>query len=141
MENNTKISDRIKQIIDYKKLTINKFSDSVGASNSYFNKLIKNHTTIGSDKIENILRTYSEINPDWLITGNGNMLREYKENESSLNFTNEPMENYESAIVLKLKNEIEILKNKNEILKDKNQLLLDKIEFLNEKIQFLSKKN
>lgn len=57
MENNTKISDRIKQIIDYKKITINKFSDSVGTSNSYFNKLIKNGTTIGSDKIENILLT------------------------------------------------------------------------------------
>lgn len=140
MENITKISDRIKQFIDYKKITINKFSDSVGTSNSYFNKLIKNGTTIGSDKIENILQAYPEINPIWLVTGKGEMINGYNQKETSLNITNEPRENYESAAVFKLKNEIEILKHKNEILEEKNQLLKDKIDFLNEKIEFLTKK-
>ncbi|WGK93761.1 MULTISPECIES: helix-turn-helix transcriptional regulator [Flavobacterium] len=78
MEKNTNISERIKQFIDYKRLSVNKFSDSVGASNSYFNKTIKNNTTIGSDRLESILRTYPEINPLWLLTGKGNMLKETK---------------------------------------------------------------
>lgn len=85
MENITKISDRIKQFIDYKKLTINKFSDAVGTSNSYFNKLIKNGTTIGSDKIENILHAYPELNPSWLILGEGDMLRVKKYELSEVN--------------------------------------------------------
>ncbi|WP_044203903.1 S24 family peptidase [Flammeovirga sp. OC4] len=73
-ENNTSISLRIKQFIDNQDITINRFSKEVGASNSYFNKLFKNNGSIGSDKIENILRAFPEINPTWLLTGCGNML-------------------------------------------------------------------
>lgn len=133
MENITKISDRIRQFIDYKKITINKFSDSVGTSNSYFNKLIKNGTTIGSDKIENILQAYPEINPEWLITGKGNMLKEYNEKESSLYFTNEDADKYE------IKKE-EFLLDKIKILNDQIAFLNEKIDFLREKIDFLEKK-
>ncbi|MEI7486940.1 MAG: hypothetical protein WCJ72_05935 [Chryseobacterium sp.] len=75
MENFTKLSERIKQFIDYKELTLNSFSISVGASNSYFNKILRDNNSIGSDRIEKILRTYPEINPEWLILGNGEMLK------------------------------------------------------------------
>lgn len=77
MENFTNLSDRIRQFIDYKDISINKFSTSVGASNSYFNKIIKDNNSIGSDRIEKILRTYPEINAEWLLTGKGNMLKEH----------------------------------------------------------------
>ena len=71
----TKLSDRIKQFIDYKNITVNKFSISVGASNSYFNKILRDNNSIGSDRIEKILRTYPEINPIWLMLGEGEMLQ------------------------------------------------------------------
>jgi transcriptional regulator with XRE-family HTH domain len=130
MENFTKISERIKQFIDYKKLTINKFSDAVGTSNSYFNKLIKNGTTIGSDKIENILNAFPEINPIWLVLGQGDMIKEYEQQNHSLNYTNEPETKYEIE-----KNDL--LLKKIEILEDQNIFLKEKIEFLREKIEFL----
>ncbi|WP_246118438.1 S24 family peptidase [Apibacter muscae] len=76
MENITKLSDRIKYFIDYKCISINKFSLSVGASNSYFNKILKDNNSIGSDRIEKILRTYPEMNPEWLLTGKGEMLKD-----------------------------------------------------------------
>jgi len=76
LENFTSISDRIRQIIDYKGVSVNKFSDLIGASNSYFNKVLKNNTSVGSDRIEKILREIPEINPEWLLTGRGNMLKE-----------------------------------------------------------------
>jgi len=75
MENNTILSERIKKIIDYKGLTINKFSESVEASNSYFNKVLKNNTSIGSDRLEKIIRTYPDISPEWLLTGEGEMIK------------------------------------------------------------------
>lgn len=126
MENITKISDRIKQFIDYKKITINKFSDSVGTSNSYFNKLIKNGTTIGSDKIESILQAYPEINPIWLVMGKGEMINTYNQKETSLNITNEDPDKYEI--------------NKKDLLLDKIKILNEQIAFLNEKIDFLREK-
>lgn len=76
MENFTNLSERIKQIIDYKKVSINKFSTILGASNSYFNKILRDNNSIGSDKLEKILRTFPEINAEWLLTGQGSMLKE-----------------------------------------------------------------
>lgn len=75
MENFTNLSDRIRQIIDYKGISINKFSTQIGVSNSYFNKILKDNNSVGSDKIEKILREYSEINPEWLILGTGEMFK------------------------------------------------------------------
>ena len=44
-------------------------------SNASFGRSLKNNGAIGTDKLENILKTYQEINPDWLLTGQGNMVR------------------------------------------------------------------
>ena len=44
-------------------------------SNASFGRSLKNNGAIGTDKLENILRIYQEINPDWLLTGQGNMVR------------------------------------------------------------------
>lgn len=68
--------ERIKLFIDYKGLNIKKFEESVGFSNGSFASQLKNNRTIGVDKLENILNVFKEINPDWLLTGKGAMLRE-----------------------------------------------------------------
>lgn len=43
-------------------------------SNASFGKSLKNKGAIGTDKLENILRTYPELSPAWLLTGRGEML-------------------------------------------------------------------
>lgn len=74
IENNTSLAIRLKHFIEYKGVSINKFSESVGASNSYFNKVFSNNTSIGSDRIERILNVYPELSSDWLIMGKGAMI-------------------------------------------------------------------
>ena len=69
------ILDRIKEYIDYKNMTIAAFERSVGMSNASFGKSLKNGKAIGTDKLENILSIYTDINPTWLLTGEGSMLR------------------------------------------------------------------
>ena len=129
MENFTTISERVKLFIEHKGITVNKFSDNVGTSNSYFNKLIKNNTTIGSDKIESILRAYPEINPEWLIIGSGNMLKNQNIDIVLENNTNNSL----------CKKENEILKMNIKVHEETINMLREKIEFLNEKIEFLKK--
>lgn len=68
------VVSRIKQFIDYKGVAISAFEKSIGMSNASLAKTIKNGGTIGADKLEIILNVYSEINPLWLIKGEGNML-------------------------------------------------------------------
>lgn len=65
---------RIKQYLDYKKIRIRAFERVVGMSNGSFASQLKNDKTIGVDKLENILHQYPDINSEWLLKGNGEML-------------------------------------------------------------------
>jgi len=65
---------RIKEFIDYKGISIRLFEQSVGMSNGSFASQLKNNKTIGVDKLENILQIYNEINPEWILTGKGEMI-------------------------------------------------------------------
>lgn len=82
------ILDRIKLYIDTKGISIAAFEKSVGMSNASFSKSLKNNGAIGTDKLENILSIYSDISPGWLLTGQGDMLKE----EPSLSVSMNPQE-------------------------------------------------
>ena len=68
------ILERIKEYIDYKGIAVSAFEKSIGMSNASFGKSLKNGGAIGTDKLENILRTYPDLSPLWLVCGIGNML-------------------------------------------------------------------
>lgn len=82
------ILDRIKLYIDTKGISIAAFEKSVGMSNASFSKSLKNNGAIGTDKLENILSIYPDISPEWLLTGQGDMLKE----EPSLSVSMNPQE-------------------------------------------------
>ena len=109
LENFTKLSERIKQIIDYKGISINKFSALVGTSNSYFNKILRDNNSIGSDKIEKILRVFPEISAKWLILGEGGMLKNAPAPEPA------PQESHTGAdeLVTLLRDKIALLEKNN----------------------------
>lgn len=72
----SKIVGRIKEYMDYKKISISAFEKSIGLSNASFNKTLKTGGAIGTDKLEKTLSVYTDINPQWLMTGEGQMLKE-----------------------------------------------------------------
>jgi len=63
--------DRINEFIAYKGISINQFEQSIGASNGYWRK-VKN---ISAKVVGDIIRVYSELDTEWVITGEGNMLK------------------------------------------------------------------
>lgn len=65
------IQERILQYIEYKGLSKYAFYKKTGLSNGFLDK----RGAIGSDKCEIIFYHYPEINPEWLLTGKGSMLR------------------------------------------------------------------
>ena len=66
---------RIKQYIDYKGIRISAFEREIGMSNGSFASQLKKNKTIGLDKLENILRRYSDINFLCLLKGTGSMIK------------------------------------------------------------------
>lgn len=65
---------RIKQYIDFKGIGNSLFEQSVGMSNGAFATQLKREGSIGTDKLENILKMYSDLNPEWVILGKGGMI-------------------------------------------------------------------
>ena len=91
------ILDRIKEYIDHKGISIAAFERSVGMSNASFSKSLKNKGGIGSDKIENILSIYTELSPNWLLTGKGNMLKSESDIRESVSSAEQSSSSNEGA--------------------------------------------
>lgn len=69
-----KLIDRLKEFIDYKGISLNSFDEKIFAGNGYIGKQIKRSASIGSDVLEKIFLAFPELNPTWLLTGDGHML-------------------------------------------------------------------
>ena len=79
------IRQRLLKYIDSKGISKYKFYQEIGVANGFLDK----EGNIGSDKCEKISYQYRDLSLEWLITGNGPMLKNnavaYKENEESGN--------------------------------------------------------
>jgi len=75
MENET-ISERIKQLIDYKGISVMGFEKKINAGNNSIGTAIKRKSNLSGDILSKILNVYDYINPKWLLTGKGEMLIE-----------------------------------------------------------------
>lgn len=71
------LSKRISDIVEYSNLSIPKFAEFVGFKTPQtVRELIKGNTKTLSDSVQHhILAAYPEINRDWLLTGEGEMLK------------------------------------------------------------------
>ena len=71
----TTIKERILQFIEYQGEKKESFFENLGLSYANF-KGVQKKSALGSDKIDKILSKYPKINPEWLLTGQGEMLKE-----------------------------------------------------------------
>ena len=93
-----KIIDRVFQYIDYKGIKPIPFEKKIGLSNGYLGKQQKRNADLGEGIILKIVENCPEINPYWLLTGNGEMLNTKSEenvikkndNINDNNFDNKP---------------------------------------------------
>ncbi len=74
MKNISTQKERILQFIDYKGISKNKFYKETGISNGVLDK----KSGLSMDTVEKFYSTFSEVSPEWLLTGEGPMLKEGK---------------------------------------------------------------
>ncbi len=69
------IKDRIKHLIASKTLTPAKFADIIGVQRSGISHILSGRNKPSLDVLNKILVSFPDVSGDWLITGNGDMLK------------------------------------------------------------------
>lgn len=127
------IIERIYQLIDYKKDSVYKISKEIGVSNGYFSKTKAKNGSVGGDIIEKIVNYYTDVNVEWLITGEGPMLKQEQKSQ-----TNTPDDKYLKLLEEHNKTLKEQLKDKEAIIKEKEEkeaLYKERIQELQQRMQ------
>ena len=69
---NTTIKDRTIEFVKHKGITMKTFEQRCGLSSGYVTSMRKG---FGSDKLNNVLIAFPELNRDWLLYGEGEMIK------------------------------------------------------------------
>ena len=123
---NINIIGRIRQIIEYKGISTRKFCIEVGIANGFLDKV----KDVGCEKAVKILDTYPEISMEWLLTGNGQMLKNQvlkSEKEGGGLVTQQMIDKIteQAEEIARLKIEIEEYKKTISSLKDRIEVVPD----------------
>lgn len=73
------VKERLNEYIKSQGLSVLAFEKMCGLSNGYVSSISKG---IGKEKLENILRIFPNLNREWLLYGEGEMLNDTKPSES-----------------------------------------------------------
>ena len=79
------ITERLKIFIDEMGLNDNQLTVAANLSVGLIGRAIKNNSGLNSDTIEKILSAYPDLNPNWLIMGEGNMTKNNVQNFNDIN--------------------------------------------------------
>lgn len=115
------IKERIIQVIEYKGIAKEDFYKKIGMTSANFRGDAKKRP-LNSNAIENILSEIPDLNPEWLLTGKGEMLRGSEQKQEEKNVFKEKF--------------IELLEEKAKKLEIENKDLKDELqEIKSNKIQ------
>lgn len=117
------LKSRISAYCKIKNLAISKFESLAGLSNGYFNQVKKRPS---KEKLDNIKNVFPDLNIEWLLTGEGEMLRENGQNTAQ---NVENMSSIESFLREQLKekdSEIKELSRRIGQLEAENRLLRER---------------
>lgn len=137
---------RLSYIIDNEGISITKLETLIGASKGVLSRASRENTSISSEWLMKLVEKYPQYNANWLLTGEGSMLKEKdilvgNNGNNNTNIINSPNSNnkqyteadllllqkeneHQKVIIEQLKDTIDQLKSTNDLL----QKLLLKIE-------------
>lgn len=101
------VKERLIGFIKYKGITKSAFCASIGVSNAFISSM---RTSIQPDKVQSISLKYPELNMGWIMTGEGEMLRNsYPDLEKIAGNTNKLIEDSNPKYGRKLNDDIIII--------------------------------
>ena len=90
--------DRVRKIIEYKQCSTNSFAEMIGVKQNTLNQQLTGDRKLSLDVVRKIISTCNDISAEWLLTGDGKMLKNISENsENNLKQTISEERNTEST--------------------------------------------
>jgi hypothetical protein len=116
--------ERIAMYLQFKSITPHAFEKKIKLSNGYFSKQFRNKGSVGSDILIKIHELYKDIDIMWVLTGEGQMLKDLSGlvHNSSPSQVDEFSYKYETDNK-KFKNLEDDLEKLNTVVKDKEKII------------------
>lgn len=99
--------ERIRKIIEYKKLTATKFASEIGVAQTTLSGHLNGQRKVSIDVVCGIINSFEDISAEWLITGRGEMIK--RDSVSDGLYKNE---------VVELRERIKYLEGQNDLLRE-----------------------
>lgn len=124
------ITQRIKQVSDILEIKVSDLEKQIGASKGVLSRAISQNTDIHSKWLGVIVENYPQISAEWLLTGNGQMLKNQvlkSEKEGGGLVTQQMIDKIteQAEEIARLKIEIEEYKKTISSLKDRIEVVPD----------------
>lgn len=86
------VKDRVYEFVKFKGITMRKFEEMCGLSSGYVSSMRHN---FGKDKLANVLTQFPELSREWLLFGDGTMLKSgfFSQNQEKVTQNNENGDN------------------------------------------------
>jgi transcriptional regulator with XRE-family HTH domain len=97
---------RIKKVIQYKKLSSSAFADQVGVPRSTISHILSGRNNPSLEFIQKVLDTFPELRIEWLVRGEGNMVKSVNTLFSDEDFNDQLSEEFSIESTEKMKDEI-----------------------------------
>jgi len=131
-----KSGERIKLLLRFLKTSPILFSRSLGYKrpDTIYN-VLNNKYGISSDLVNKIISKYPEINPQWLLAGEGEMIRDKNKVDKKMLDDFNQLLHKESVPYITQQSQIEILKKENEHFKKTIEEQKEEIRFLRDMLK------
>lgn len=92
------VKDRVYEFVKFKGLTMKKFEEMCGLSAGYVSSMRHN---FGKEKLTNVLTQFPELSREWLLFGDGTMLKSgnFSQNQEKVTQNNENGDNIQGQNV------------------------------------------
>lgn len=110
------VKERLVEFIKSKGLNNSEFCRSIGVSTAFVSSMV---TSTQPDKIERITLKYPELNVGWLLTGEGPMLKDEEQSQSTTTFSSKIEVSSEAWDVIKKQAEALRIQSESNASKDR----------------------